>query len=189
MITRAGTYYPSDPYQMRFGMWVPVVFAMKLFGQTELGFVGGMLLCSIYNLALIYLLARQEWPWPYALLAMALLAVYPLDVLCSTLFANDMLLATYCFGAFWLFRESLSERIRPGLRLVCAAGTGFLLLCGFVAKPWVMFIGPLLVCEGLPKLRRRWSSVAVAAGSTALLIGAFTAWQWSRFGDPLHHIT
>ena len=72
---------------------------------------------------------------------------------------------------------------------MCAAGTGFLLLCGFVAKPWVMFIAPLLVCEGLPKLRRRWSSVAVAAGSTALLIGAFAAWQWSRFGDPLHHIT
>ena len=188
-ILRSGTYDPNHPYSVRFGIWVPVVLCMKLLGVTEAGFVGVITLCSFLNLLLAYGIARQEWGAEGGLLAMALLAVFPLDVLCSTLFANDILLATYCFGAFWLFRESLSERIRPGLRLVCAAGTGFLLLCGFVAKPWVMFIGPLLVCEGLSKLRRRWSSVAVAAGSTAVLIGAFTAWQWSRFGDPLHHIT
>ena len=29
--TRGGAFDPRDPYQMRFGLWVPVVLAMRLF--------------------------------------------------------------------------------------------------------------------------------------------------------------
>ena len=189
MITRAGTYFPSDPYQMRFGMWVPVVFAMKLFGQTELGFVGGMLLCSIYNLALVYLLARQEWPWPYALLAMALLAVYPLDVLCSTLFANDMMLATWCFTAFFLFRKALaeSESSRARVAVACAVAGGAFVLFGFVTKPWSILLIPLFAVEALRR-PRAWRVSVVGAVAAAVFLSAYVFWQWVRFGDPLYHI-
>lgn len=189
MIARAGTYYPSDPYQMRFGIWVPVVIAMKLFGQTELGFVGGILLCSIYNLALIYLLARQEWTWPYALLAMALLAVYPLDVLCSTLFANDMMLATWCFTAFFLFRKALAEweSTRARVALACAVASGAFVLFGFVTKPWSVLLIPLFALEALRK-PRAWRVSLVAAAAAALCLSAYLGWQWVRFGDPLYHI-
>src|SRR6266849_4721237 len=188
-IYRSGVYDPNEPYAMRFGIWVPVVLCMKVLGVTEAGFIGAITFCSLLNLLLVYAIARQEWGPGGGLLAMALLAAFPLDVLCSTLFANDIILAAYCFAAFWLFRESLAEHVRPGLRLLSAVATGPLLLCGFVAKPWVIFIGPLLVCEAIPRLRRRWSSVAVAAGSTGLLVGGFMVWQRLRFGDSLHHIT
>jgi hypothetical protein len=187
MIARAGTYYPSDPYQMRFGIWVPVVFAMKLFGQTELGFVGGILLCSIYNLALIYLLARQEWPWPYALLAMALLAVYPLDVLCSTLFANDMMLATWCFTAFFLFRQALAESARARVAFAWAVASGAFVLFGFVTKPWSILLIPLFAIEALRK-PRAWRVSLVGAAAAAVFLTAYVSWQWIRFGDPLYHV-
>jgi hypothetical protein len=127
MIERAGTYYPSDPYQMRFGIWVPVVFAMKLFGQTELGFVGGMLLCSIFNLILVYLLARQQWEWPYALLAMALLAVFPLDVLCSTLRERHDARDVVLHRALPLPEGGRRERATV-VRFVCALASGVFLL-------------------------------------------------------------
>jgi hypothetical protein len=187
MIEKAGTYYPSDPYQMRFGIWVPVVIAMKLFGQTELGFVGGMLLCSIFNLALVYLLARQEWEWPYALLAMALLAVCPLDVLCSTLFANDMMLGTWCFTAFFLYRKAILETTRPAVRRASAVASGLFLLFGFVTKPWVSLMLPIFAAEASWHWRA-WRVTVVTGLSTAVFVGSYVAWQQFRFGDPLYHI-
>src|SRR5262245_2039019 len=187
MIARADTYYPSDPYQMRFGMWVPVVIAMKLFGQTELGFVGGMLVCSIFNLVLIYLLARQEWTWPYALLAMALLAVYPLDVLCSTLFANDMMLGTWSFTSLFLYRKALSEGTRPAVRFASAVGSGVFVLFGFVTKPWLVLMIPLFAIEAL-RHRRAWRVSLLTAAAAAFFLTAYVSWQWMRFGDPLYHI-
>ena len=95
---------------------------MRLLGVTEAGFVGAITACSIVNLVLVYMLARQEWDRPWALLAMGLAAVYPLDVLCSTLFAPDMILATYCFMAIylgwqwarfgdWLYHISVENRV------------------------------------------------------------------------------
>jgi 4-amino-4-deoxy-L-arabinose transferase-like glycosyltransferase len=187
MIARADTYYPSDPYQMRFGMWVPVVIAMKLFGQTELGFVGGMLFCSIYGLVLIYLLARQEWTWPYALLAMALLAVYPLDVLCSTLFANDMMLGAWSFTSLFLYRKALAEQMRPAVCFASAVGSGVFVLFGFVTKPWLVLMIPLFAVEALRR-RHAWRVSLLTAVAAAFFLGAYVFWQWFRFGDPLYHI-
>jgi tetratricopeptide (TPR) repeat protein len=186
--TRGGTFDPHDPYQMRFGLWVPVVLAMRLFGPTEAGFVGAITICSIINLVLIYLLARQEWERPYALLAMLLLAVCPLDVLCSGLFANDIVLATYCFAALWLFRRSLRDEMSPRARFASAAASGMFLFFGFATKPWVILTAPLFVIEAIARARRHWRSSLVAVGVLATLVGTFLAWQWRRFGDPLYHV-
>jgi len=188
-IYRNGTYSPLDPYQMRFGIWAPVVVAMKLFGPTEAGFVGAITVASIVNLVLVYLLARQEWnDRRIALVAMLLLAVCPLDVLCAGLFANDMILATYCFAALWVFRRSLRDDVTAAGRTVAAVATGVFLLCAFVAKPWVSLVAPLFVVEAAWRWRARWPSVVTAAASTALCVGAYCAWQWKRFGDPLYHV-
>jgi hypothetical protein len=188
-ILRSGTYNPSDPYALRFGIWIPVVLSMKLRGVTEAGFVGAITAGSIVNLALVYLLARQEWERPYALLAMALMAVFPLDVLCSTLFANDVVLATYCFMAFFLYRKALLGEAGSGVRVACAVGSAVFLLFAFVTKPWVMLMGPLLVVEGLRHWRRGWRVSLLTAGGFALLAGAYLGWQWVRFGDPVYHLT
>src|SRR2546428_154421 len=136
-ILRSGRYNPADHYQMRFGLWVPVVGSMRLLGVTEAGFIGAITACSIANLVLVYLLARQEWDRPWALLAMGLAAVYPLDVLCSTLFASDMILATYCFTALWLYRKALGAGEGGASRMVWAAASALLLFFGLVSEPWV----------------------------------------------------
>src|SRR5438445_1082746 len=127
-ILRSGRYNPADHYQMRFGLWVPVVGSMRLLGVTEAGFVGAITACSIVNLVLVYLLARQEWDRPWALLAMGLAAVYPLEVLCSTLFAPDMILATYCFTALWLYGKALGAGEGGASRMVGAAASALVLL-------------------------------------------------------------
>ena len=188
-ILRSGSYNPADHYQMRFGLWVPVVGSMRLLGVTEAGFVGAITACSIVNLVLVYLLARQEWDRPWALLAMGLAAVYPLDVLCSTLFASDMILATYCFTALWLYRKALGAGEGGASRMVWAAASALFLFFGFVSKPWVALVGPLFAVEAVRHVRRGWGCTLVTGGGFALLVAGYLGWQWVRFGDWLYHIS
>src|SRR4029453_4796137 len=65
-ILLSGTFDRWEPYSMRFGISVPGVLFMKLFGVTEAGFIGAITVYSIVNLAIIYGLARQEWDRPRA---------------------------------------------------------------------------------------------------------------------------
>jgi len=188
-ILRSGSYNPADHYQMRFGLWVPVVGSMRLLGVTEAGFVGAITACSIVNLVLVYLLARQEWDRPWALLAMGLAAVYPLDVLCSTLFAPDMILATYCFTALWLYRKALGAGEGGASRMVWAAASALFLFFGFVSKPWVALVGPLFAVEAVRHVRRGWGCTLVTGGGFALLVAGYLGWQRVRFGDWLYHIS
>lgn len=92
--SEAGTWSEHVPYDFRFAFWTGVVGFLKLVGITEWGWVGFVTLCSVLNMPLAYALARQEWGRGWGLLVMALLAVFPLDVMTSTLFAVDIPLAT-----------------------------------------------------------------------------------------------
>ena len=175
-------------YDFRFAFWIPVVLSMKLLGPTEVGFTAFVTLCSLANLVLVYLLARQECERPHALLAMALLAVLPLEVLCSTLFVVDIPLATYVFAAFWLYRRALEDGRSRRARLACAAASALFLFLGYSAKQWAVLIAPLFVLEALRDLRRAWLPAFVTGGGFLALVGAYFAWQWKRFGDPIYDI-
>lgn len=188
-IVLSGGWDRNEPYSNRFGIWMPVVLCMHLFGPTEIGFVGAITACSIINLVLVYALARQEWDRPTGLLAMALLAVLPLDVTSATLFANDIILATYSFSALWLYREALSTARGTAVRVAAAVGAAACLFAGFVTKPYVAFVGVMIVLESLPRLRRSWPYTLLAGGLSAALVGGYLGWQWVRFGDAMHHIT
>ncbi len=171
-------------YDFRFAFWIPVVLSMKLLGPGEVGFTAFVTLCSVVNLILVYLLARQEWERPYALLAMALLAVLPLEVVCSTLFVIDVPLATYAFAAFWLYRRALRE----GPRLTCAVAAALGLFLAYSAKQWAVLIAPLFIFETLRDLRRSWLPALVTGGGFLALVAAYFAWQWVRFRDPFYDI-
>ncbi len=184
----SGVMDPRAAYDFRFAFWIPVVLSMKLLGPTEVGFTGFVTLCSLANLVLVYLLARQEWERPHALLAMALLAVFPLEVLCSTLFVVDIPLATYAFAAFWLYRRALEGGRSTRVRLACAGASALFLFLAYSAKQWGVLIAPLFVFEALRKLRRAWLPVLVTGGGFLALVAADCAWQWRRFGDPFYDI-
>jgi hypothetical protein len=187
-ILRSGTIDPQCAYDFRFAFWIPVVGAMRLFGVSEASWVGFVTLCSCLNVVLVWLLARQDgWERPAALAAMALMAVLPLEVLCATLFVIDVPLATYCFGAFWLYRAALAAARRPR-RLAFAAAAGVGLFLAYSTKQWAVLVGILFAVEGLRDPRRTWAASAVTLGGFATLVGGYFAWQWARFGDPYYDI-
>ena len=186
-IYRTGTWNPTMAYDFRFAFWIPVVAMMELFGPGEAGFIGFITLCSIWNLVVVYGLARQEWDPPAALLAMALLAVFPLDVLASTLFVIDIPLATYCFTALWLYRAALRGRTTAS-RIGFAIASGVVLFLAYSTKQWAVLVGALFAAETLRDVRRAWVASAVCAGAFGILVAGYFGWQWMRFGDPIHDI-
>jgi hypothetical protein len=186
-IYRTGSWSPRHAYNFRFAFWVPVVTTMWVFGPSEGAFIGFTTLCSIVNLVLIYGLARQEWDRGGALLAMALLAVFPLDVLCATLFVIDIPLATYCFAALWLYREAF-RRTSTASRVGFAIGSGGLLFLGYSTKQWAVLVGALFAAEALRDPRRTWRVSATCAATIGLLVAAYLGWQWVRFHDPIYDI-
>jgi TolA-binding protein len=179
----ADSFNPIHAYDFRFGLWLGVVGFMRLFGINEAGFIGFVTLCSVANLGLVYLLARQDWDRTTALLAMALLAVFPLDVLCSTLFVIDIPLAMYCFAAFWLYREALARR-----SLLWAGAASAMLFVAYTTKQWAVLIGFVFLPEALRDLRRTWRVSLVCGSGFLALVAAYYGWQWARFGDPFHDI-
>jgi hypothetical protein len=187
-IYTSGTWSPLRAYDFRFAFWVPVVLSMKLLGDNEVGFIAFVTVCSLVNLILVSALARQEWGRREAIVAMALLAVFPLDVLCSTLFVIDIPLATYCFAALWLYRRSLVPGRLPRARLAAAAGSAGLLFLAYATKQWAVLIGFLFVAEALRDWRVTWRSSLVAGGGFLALVATYFGWQWARFGDPIYDI-
>jgi tetratricopeptide (TPR) repeat protein len=185
-ILRSGQWWPERVYDWRFAFWIPVVTSMRIIGVTDWGFVGFVTLCGVVNVVLVWALARQEWDEPWApLVAMALMAVFPLEVLSSTLFVIDIPLATWCYGAFWLYREALAGRWSRGARVAAAVAAGACLFLGYSTKQWAVLVGALFAFEALRDPRATWRWSALCAGTFLVLIGAYVGWQWVRFGDPL----
>lgn len=182
-LLETGTFNPTRAYNYRFSFWIPVVAFMWTFGVSEASWVGFVTVCSAANLVLVYLLARQEWDFAGGLLAMALLAVYPLDVLSSTLFVIDIPLATYCFTAFWLYRDALARTGRAALAR--ALGAAVFLFLGYSAKQWAVLVGLLFAVEALRAGRSAWRQSVACAGGFLVLVACYYGWQWIHYGDPL----
>lgn len=184
-ILRTGQWNPERAYDWRFAFWIPVVGAMRLFGVSEWSFVAFVFAASLVNVVLVWALARQEWPERWAsLVAMALIAVFPLEVLSSTLFVIDVPLAMWAFAALWLYRQACLARWGPvGVAATTAAGV--LLFLAYSTKQWGVLVGTIFAGEALRGLRSTWRHSALCAGTFLLLVATYHGWQWWRFGDPI----
>jgi hypothetical protein len=197
-----GNYYPSyraivdsggiDPnyyFGFRFSLWIPIVFFMRIFGpETELGFMAFIFFSSCMNMILVYALARQEWERESSLLALFLVAVFPLDVACASLFATDIPLAMYCFSALWAFREALSGASNARRSAAWAASAGLMLFVAFLTKPWVLLVLPLFAGEIARRGRSSFRAAVLTGAVAGGLVAAYQGWQWAAFGDPLYAI-
>jgi 4-amino-4-deoxy-L-arabinose transferase-like glycosyltransferase len=184
----SGVIDTEAAYDFRFAFALPVVAFMHLLGPGEMGFIAFVTLCSLVNLVLIALLARQEWGDDDALLAMALLAVFPLDVLCSTLFVIDVPLATYCFAALWLYREAIRAAEPARRRIAWGVASGIVLFLAYSTKQWAVLVGLLFAAEALADMRRTLVPSIACAGTFFGMLGLYTAWQWARFGDSIYDV-
>ena len=187
-MARGPIFDPGAQYSNRFAIAVPVAFSLWWSGYSEVGFIAPVTIASLLNLVLVYLIARDAWGRDAGRLALALLAVFPLEVLCATLFAPDVILATYAFGAYWLLGRALAAPPATKRGPLLASGAGIAVVLGFLSKPWILLTLPALAWESRRHLRTHPRTLATATVAAALPIAGYLGWQAIELGDSLHHI-
>lgn len=127
-----------------------------------------------------YLLARELFGPAVALIAGALLAVYPYYIYLSALFEYPQPFFILVMGlAFWLVYRSW--RIPRVSTLLLA---GLCLGVGVLAVPTALAFVPVLAATlALARIPRRYISVAALLVATALPIAAWTARNYAAYGE------
>lgn len=179
-----GQWLPSDYIgDLRYGMNLPIAASVKLLGMNNAGLVGWGLLCSLAEIALIYLFAERTWGRRVAVFASAILIVTPLHLTSATNMWAD--------APFSLFLSTSAILLWLGARsgraaLIFASG----LACGLAGwvkpEPAVVF-GLTLTILALIHLEARRQVGWIFAGAIVAAIPNLILFTWA-FGDPLYYL-
>ncbi len=179
-----GQWLPSDYVgDLRYGMNLPIAVSLKLLGMNNAGLVGWGLLCSLAEIALIYLFAERTWGRRAAVFSSAILIVTPLHLTSATNMWAD--------APFSLFLSTSAILLWAGVRsgrapLILAAG----LICGLAGwikpEPAVVF-GLILTILALVHLKARRQVGWIFVGAILAAIPNLILFTWA-FGDPLYYL-
>ncbi len=151
-------------------VWGPSVLALRLFFAAL-----GAATCVVG-----YLLARELFDPAVALVAGALLAVYPYYIYLFALFEYPQPFFIFAVGlAFWLVYRFLRTRRLPQLLLA-----GLCLGAAVLAVPTALaFVPVLAACLVLARIPRPVLSAAVLLVAAALPVAAWTARNEAAYGE------
>ena len=163
----------------RIGFWVPLSLGLKFFGVTEANLAVYPMLCSIGSLIVTYLLARMMFDGRIALIATALLAVFPLDVIFSTCAYADLPVSFYT-GAMLLFfvRAERGNAWYDWLGVGLTAGIAY--LHKETSLAFAVPLGLYVILRGL----WRPGLALVVLGAVLVFCGEAGFWSMTS-GDPL----
>lgn len=163
----------------RIGFWVPLSLGLKLFGVSEANLALYPMLCSIGSVVVTFCLARMYFDGRIALIAAALLAVFPLDVIFSTCAYADLPVSFYT-GAMLLFfvRAERGNAWYDWLGVGLAAGIAY--LHKETALAFAVPLGVYVV------MRRLWRPGLALVVLGAVFVFCCECGFWSATsGDPL----
>lgn len=167
---------------VRYGVTIPMAIAMRLFGRTEFAANLWPFLCSVGEVALVYITALQLWGRRPAILAALVLSVLPIHVHMAGRLMLDPPNAFFVTLSFVLFL--FGER-RNDWR--CFLGAGLAAGCAFwVREASIVFVLAFVMYAAFS---RRWSNAwlwAVAGALCMFAVNFLLFWQIS--GSPFHGI-
>lgn len=165
---------------LRYGINLPNAFFMKLFGASEFSANLWSLLCSVGEVALVYVFAYRLWGTRAALLCSIVIALLPMHVHFGGRLLADAPLAffiTLSFLLFWIGEQRQGAAWLFGAGL--AAG-GVFWIKEVAVIYWVVFAIYALA-------HRRWNIKWLWMGLGAMLmVGLNCVLLWAITGDPLH---
>jgi 4-amino-4-deoxy-L-arabinose transferase-like glycosyltransferase len=165
---------------LRYGVNLPNAFFMKLFGVGEFSANLWSLLCSLGEVALVFVFAHHLWGCRAALLCGIVIAMLPLHVNLAGRLLADAPLAffiTLSFVLFWVGQTRARAAWYFGAGL--AAGFAF-----WIKEVVAIYCAVFAVYAAI---HRTWDSKwlwAVAAGTLMVALNCLLLWAIS--GDPLH---
>jgi hypothetical protein len=97
-----GPYVPEGHYAARVGLIYPLALVYAVFGVGELQTVVLPFFAAVLSLVLVYAIGRRLFGEHVGLLALLVLAVFPLDVQAATYLVPDLPMSAALGGAFYL---------------------------------------------------------------------------------------
>jgi hypothetical protein len=132
--------YPvlTDPFHLRFGVWIFNVIFFKLLGVSEFSFFLPTFLMSSSLVVVGYYILAQKYTWKESILASIFLASAPFEILIGVVRANDLIFT-------WLLALGFLSLIyfekMPYIQGILVA---FFLWFAFYVKLWVVFLFPVI---------------------------------------------
>jgi 4-amino-4-deoxy-L-arabinose transferase-like glycosyltransferase len=197
---RGVAYQPApgdwNTYALRVGTYLPAALMIRLFGLSEISIAAFPFLISILSCLLAYLFGRHLFGRPTGLMAMAILAIVPIDVQFASLLHSDAIAAFWAnLALFILWR--LRESNRPGVGVPSALLSGALFGLSWLSRESVVYLIPFVIVlllfthygekKPLAIGERLILFAAVGTGALAVL-GLETWYYYSRTGDLLYRL-
>src|SRR3989344_5445652 len=149
---------------------LPTGLLYRLFGVNDFSSVGFVLIASIVNIVLIYLLGSKLFNKQVGLVAAFFLAIYPLEVINSTQFMPDGLVPTFLSAAALAFLYGEEEKnSRKKLIFYYACGL-FIGLAQYVRENAFVFIFVLIGYGAVKRMFKVEYVWILAGGATIFLL-------------------
>jgi 4-amino-4-deoxy-L-arabinose transferase-like glycosyltransferase len=167
---------------LRYGFNIPAGLAVWAFGASRAVVNLWPLLCSLFEVALVYVFARRHLGPTVALCAGLLLGAAPLHIAVATRLHADPVVAFFLTAAF-VSAEAALRRRSLWLSLMCGLSLGMVFWTKeLVAVVYLAFV-PLLWYH-----RRFVLGVGVVLCGLALMLLLHGLLMWWIAGDPLHAV-
>ncbi len=140
-IKAADNFAPPHFYH-RYTIVFPVAAIFAIFGMSEFTGVLWGLICSVGEIAVIYLLGQKMFSRQVGLTAAALLSFYPLQVYYSTILSSDPILSFFVSLTVLFFLMGLDSKSKLAGIYYILSGLG--LWAVFVTKAYGVLILPVL---------------------------------------------
>lgn len=170
-LAERGQWRGQDLASSRIGFVGAIAATMRIFGSGEVATVSLPLAASLATHVLVYALGALYFGRGIALLAVALLAPYPLNVVFSTILVPETLLS--CLMAGGLLAYEVGARSAGSRRSLLALAAGVLLgLAYLVKEPGALLLAALMLswlADAIARRRLQPIWLAVVVGFVAVL--------------------
>jgi hypothetical protein len=167
----------------RFTWWIPTLWSVRALGTTELALVLPYLVYSLAGIAVVFLLARRLWGRAAAVIAALLLAVQPLDLVFSTMMANDIALSVF-MALTVLIAFAACDASSETARRRWWMATAVALFLAYHSKVTGVLMFPVVGAIAVAR-RQSLASLTPLGWSVALLFGVDALVSLALSGTPL----
>ena len=163
-------------YLSRIVLIVVISLFIKIFGDSVFVAILPTLLFSLANIIMVFFLARYLFSWREGLIAAGIMAIFPTDVIYSTIIMPDIQCAFFLIGAVLLFQKGIDQGLERR-SITWFMLSGLLITMAVFSKQTGVLIFPALFLYVFLSLRMSRSGL-IALGITSL---SFVIWSASIF--------
>jgi len=186
MHLKAGLYDPNlvwHPMGIRYILIFFVSISIMLFGVSQISVVLPILIASLLNIILIYLLAKEMYDEKIALLSAFLLAILPADIFSSTVLEADIIMNTFLLVGILFYYKFKKQGKKPYLFSL----VGVFIAIALFIKVFALLILPIIFLYEIFTELKIKRLIFIGIGFL-LVCSPFMIYQYIETRDPLYNI-